>query len=176
MTVRPLLVGALLVALAKPALSQEAPRAVPTPCADRAESRRFDFWIGEWTVARRTDGQVVGRSVVRAVSGGCGLHESWTDARGGTGHSLNAWNPVTRGWQQFWVGQYGAVTEYRESEWRDGTLVFLARGLAPDSTPRLMRLSFTPNADGTVRQHGETSDDGGTTWTTSYDFLYRRVK
>ena len=172
---RHLLVAALLAGLSTPAAAQ-TPGAPPTPCATRADNRRFDFWIGEWTVTRRDSGFVVGRSIVTPISGGCALHEQWTDARGGTGHSLNAWNPVTRQWQQFWVGQFGAVTEYRESEWVDGTLRYLARGVSPANKPVLSRLSFTPNADGTVRQHGESSDDDGKTWRTNYDFLYKRVK
>jgi len=28
--------------------------------------------------------------------------------------------------------------------------------------------------DSTVRQHGELSNDGGATWTTTYDFYYHR--
>jgi len=36
------------------------------------------------------------------------------------------------------------------------------------------RITFTPRADGTVRQFWQASRDGGTTWTTSFDGIYRR--
>ena len=35
------------------------------------------------------------------------------------------------------------------------------------------RITWTPNADGSVRQHWETSTDDGKTWKTSFDGLYR---
>jgi hypothetical protein len=46
----------------------------------------------------------------------------------------------------------------------------------PDGSTLLHHLSFHANADGTVRQLWETSSDGGSTWTTSFDGLYRRKK
>ena len=36
------------------------------------------------------------------------------------------------------------------------------------------RITWTPHPDGTVRQHWEQSTDGGQTWTTAFDGLYRR--
>ena len=71
------------------------------------------------------------------------------------------------------IGQGGAVTEYRESEWHDGSLSLVARPTAASGQP-VQRLTFTPINDSTVRQHGELSKDGGSTWTTSYDFYYHR--
>lgn len=145
----------------------------PSPCANAPERRRFDFWTGNWDVMNK-DGVLVGRSNVHAVSGGCGLLENWTSLRGPTGKSLNAYNPQTHQWQQYWVGQGGLVTEYRESEWNGKSLSFAARPPASaDSLPTL-RLTFTPLDDGSVRQHGEQSTDGGKTWNTTYDFYYRR--
>jgi hypothetical protein len=38
---------------------------------------------------------------------------------------------------------------------------------------RLVRLTFTANADGTVRQYSDLSDDGGRSWALRYDYLYR---
>ena len=43
---------------------------------------------------------------------------------------------------------------------------------APD--PVFNRMTFTVNADGSVRQFGEASSDRGATWTVRYDFTYRR--
>jgi hypothetical protein len=36
------------------------------------------------------------------------------------------------------------------------------------------RISWTPQAEGTVRQHWETSTDGGKSWTTAFDGRYAR--
>jgi hypothetical protein len=46
----------------------------------------------------------------------------------------------------------------------------------PDGSTLRHRLSFRANPDGTVRQLWETSADGGTTWTTSFDGLYTKRK
>lgn len=155
--------------------SAVASAAVPAPCAADADARRFDFWLGTWDV-RTPDGRPMGRNVITRVAGGCGLQEAWTAGNGSTGTSLNAFNPVTRQWQQFWVGQFGAVTEYRRSEWRDdGSLVLLADTRTKKGEPALTRLTFTPLADGRVRQHFEQSTDGGRTYVTTVDLYYQRI-
>jgi hypothetical protein len=37
----------------------------------------------------------------------------------------------------------------------------------------LVRISYSKNADGSVRQFGEQSKDEGKTWATSFDLTYR---
>ena len=152
------------------------PRRAPTPCAGVAERHRFDFWIGEWEVTTQ-GGTRVGSSVVQSVSGGCALLENWTNARGGQGKSLNAFNPAVGQWQQYWIGQDGNPTEFRESTWAGGSIVFRAHAPAAGTTPATeQRLTFSPIDSATVRQLGEQSTDGGTTWKTTYDFYYHRKK
>ncbi|HEX3866729.1 MAG TPA: hypothetical protein VHV78_08255 [Gemmatimonadaceae bacterium] len=140
-----------------------------TPCSGVAERHRFDFWIGEWRVTT-TDGTPQGTSSVQSMAGGCGLLENWTALNGTSGKSLNAFNPAIGRWQQYWVGQGGAVTEYRESELHGASIAFFAR--APG---RATRLTFTPMDDGTVRQFSEISTDGEKTWSTQYDYRYHRM-
>jgi hypothetical protein len=140
-----------------------------TPCARDENARKFDFWVGEWDV-RTVAGGPAGHSVIERVSGQCALLENWSSARGTTGKSLNAYNAATGQWQQYWIGQVGGVTEYRESTWNGPSLSFLARPRAGV----LMRLTFTPVAADHVRQHGEISNDDGKTWTTQYDLQYWR--
>jgi hypothetical protein len=158
-------------ALTQPAT--QTPPAPPAPCAADTNARRFDFWVGEWEV-RGPKGNVAGYSRVERVSGGCALLENWTGARGDTGKSLNAYNPSAGVWQQYWVGQGGDVTAYLHSAWDGPTLVFDGRTRLQTGAEALVRLSFTPLPDGGVRQHGEASTDGGSTWTTQYDLTYRR--
>jgi hypothetical protein len=150
------------------------PQRAPTPCAGVAERHRFDFWIGEWEVTTK-GGTRVGSSVVQSVSGGCALLENWTNAQGGQGKSLNAFNPAVGQWQQYWIGQDGIPTEFRESTWAGGSIVFRAHSPATGKSPATeMRLTFTPVDSSTVQQHGESSTDGGSTWKTTYLFLYHR--
>ena len=143
----------------------------PAPCTTTPQRHHFDFWIGEWDVTTKT-GTPQGKSLIQSVSGGCALLENWTSARGGNGKSLNAWNPQIGQWQQYWIGQDGVVTEFRSSKFDGKSLTFFDKSeTKPDS---LGRLTFTPLDSTTVRQHGETSIDGGKTWTTTYDLYYHR--
>jgi hypothetical protein len=156
--------------------SGAAPQPAPTPCADAPERHRFDFWIGEWDVTTK-GGTRVGGSVVQSVSGGCALLENWTSARGGQGKSLNAYNPAVGQWQQYWIGQDGNPTEYRESTWTGASIALRAHAPAAGTTPASeLRLTFSPVDSATVRQLGERSTDAGTTWVTTYDFYYHRRK
>ena len=152
----------------------ERMRAVLRPCLTRAESRRFDFWVGEWEVTN-AQGQPAGQSSVQRLLEGCALYENWTDLQGGGGKSLNSYNTDVKQWQQFWTDQYGRVTEYRESEWVDGSLRFTAKQIMPKG-PAVLHMTFTPvNAD-VVRQFGEMSVDGGKSWTPTFDLYYYRKK
>ena len=143
----------------------------PTPCVNDRERHNFDFWIGEWDVTTK-GGSPAGHSVIQSVSGGCALLENWTGLNGGNGKSLNAYNPLIRQWQQFWIGQDGGVTEFRSSELDGASLVFFVKDDANKSA--ISRLRFTPVDSATVRQHSESTKDGGKTWKTHYDLYYHR--
>jgi hypothetical protein len=77
-------------------------------------------------------------------------------------------------WQQFWIGQGGVVTEYRESTWVNGALQFTAHAQSTTGADNLLRLTFRKVDDKTVRQTGAFSGDGGKTWQLTYDFEYHR--
>ena len=144
---------------------------VPPGCDKDQERHRFDFWLGEWDVTTR-GGTKVGASVIQSVSKGCALLENWTGANGGQGKSLNAYNPLMKQWQQFWIGADGSVNEYRASKFDGASLIFLMDSSSgPDS---IVRLTFTPLDSATVRQHSQSSSDGGKTWKTQYDLYYHR--
>ena len=106
---------------------------------------------------------------------GCALYENWTDMQGGSGKSLNSYNTNTNQWQQFWTDQYGRVTEYRESEWINGSLRYSATQKFPQG-PAMIHMTFTPINKDLVRQFGEISTDGGKTWAPSFDLYYHRKK
>ncbi|MES1168099.1 MAG: hypothetical protein ABUL61_02905, partial [Oleiharenicola lentus] len=102
-----------------------------------------------------------------------GLLENWTDADGTSGKSINTWFPAKKQWQQFWVGSGGAL-ELSGGLSAKGEMVLAGATPVATGGKRLERIIWTPNPDGTVRQHWEQSTDGGATWTTAFDGLYRR--
>lgn len=143
----------------------------PSPPPLPPEARQFDFWVGEWEVTNPA-GKVAGVNRIEIIAGGAGLLEQWSGASGYTGRSLNAWNPAKKEWQQYWVGSDGGVLELNGGL-VDGRMV-LSADREVEGKRRIDRITWTPNADGTVRQLWGQSSDDGKTWTTAFDGLYRR--
>lgn len=78
-------------------------RAVPrSPCLDDVAYRQFDFWLGNWDVFSPA-GPQVGTSMITMELDGCVIAESWTDADGGRGRSINTYDTDTDQWHQTWV-------------------------------------------------------------------------
>lgn len=156
------------------AWAQDMPPPPSPPQCDSAEFRQFDFWAGEWEVRGTGDAApLLGHNRIERSADGCRLLENWTSARGGSGQSLNGWDRAHRVWRQFWVGGDGVVLRL-EGGLRDGAMVMA--GELPDGNGGVQhqRITWTPQADGSVQQHWETSDDAGASWTTTFLGVYRR--
>jgi hypothetical protein len=152
-------------------------RRTGAPCVFAAESRQFDFWVGDWEVRdNRQNRAVVGSSHVERILNQCVIFENWTSIQGGTGKSVNAWNPDLKCWQQTWMDDRGGVINFTDGHWDGTRLMFVADTKAADGTSVKNRLSFFPLGPDEVRQFSENSSDGGATWTVDYDFHYRRRK
>ncbi|MGE5179480.1 MAG: tetratricopeptide repeat protein [Bacteroidota bacterium] len=142
------------------------------PCAHLAENRQLDFWVGEWEV-RAPEGTVSGQSSITVENNDCWIHEHWKSAIAGTGESFNFYNPTTKTWHQTWVDDQGEVAEF-DGTFRDGAMRLEGYRQGSEGIRIPARLTLTPRPDGTVRQLGENSADGGKTWTTLYDLTYAR--
>jgi len=142
----------------------------PRPDCSAAEHRQFDFWAGEWEVT--ANGQRAGSNVITVRQNGCLLHESWTGAGGSNGESLNFYDRTTKTWNQVWVDTNGLVLRL-SGGFADDRMTMSGETRGPNGATR-QRITWFRNADGTVRQLWESSRDGGTTWTTAFDGLYRK--
>ncbi len=148
--------------------------------ASMGEYHQFDFWIGSWEV-RDPSGKVVGHSHIEAISNGCGVSENWQGMTGSNGVSYNAWDTSTVHWHQFWIGNNspnGVLASRRWHRPRQEMAACLAGNAAKPwrktGKPQIQRITWTPNADGSVRQLWDQSDDGGKNWTVSFDGTYRK--
>lgn len=148
------------------------------PCSGPAY-RQFDFWIGEWEVYGK-NGQKAGDSKVSLLLDSCSVLEEWTSAtlqRGlrYAGKSFNMYNRAKQKWQQYWVDNAGTITEYFNGHYEDGKMILETdNARINDSTWQIRKMTFYDLGADKVRQHGENSNDGGKTWTTSFDLEYRR--
>ncbi len=140
------------------------------PCADE-KSHQFDFWIGEWDVM--AGGKQAGTNSIQPILDGCVLQETWSGARGSAGSSFNFYNPTTGKWHQFWVWRNGTTLDVA-GEYKDGKMLLVGDGKSRDGKTIRNRITWHDNPDGTVRQHWEKSIDGGKTWKTSFDGLYKK--
>lgn len=140
---------ALVAALGQPALASE------NDCT-AAPYRAFDFWLGEWEVIE-ADGEPAGRNEVTREQGGCLLVERWHGIQGGTGMSMNFYDPEVERWRQVWVSpgvQIDIAGGMRDGSMvMEGTILYLR-----DERVRAFRGIWTPLPDGGLRQFFEEAD------------------
>jgi hypothetical protein len=170
-----LLLQAAPVTAAAPPLAP-APAAAPSACASDAH-RAFDFWVGDWEVFPSGKDRLVARSKIERLYDGCAIRENWMPLKGAGGGSLNSYDPQTGRWFQYWVdGQGGQVQFVGGAVAGKIVLTGFWRNANGAGKHALTRMTYTAIDKDTVRQHGEGSTDEGLTWTTSFDFLYRRAR
>lgn len=145
-------------------------------CAS-SNQRAFDFWVGSWRVYVTGTDTLVGESEIRSEHRGCVITEHYRGLDGPySGRSLNIFNQSTGLWEQFWVDSVGDITHFKGAATPTGMQLTAEDDVGPGAPdPIFSRITFSRNADGSVRQHGEASIDRGVTWRDRYDFTYRRV-
>lgn len=157
------------ISLTAPGHTQQA--SGPPPCTADPAFRAFDFWIGDWEVTPWAGGAVAGHNKIAAVEGGCALSENWTNINGGTGRSLNYYNPNTGKWRQLWVaGGYsidivGGLSNGAMA--LEGDIYYYGQ---KNTVP--FKGTWTPQDDGSVRQHFEQFNPETKEWATWFDGRY----
>ncbi len=169
-----LLMAASLSAGAVFAQTAPAVQPAPPPACASAAYRQFDFWLGPWDVYPAGSGKMIAHSLIQSLYGGCGIRENWMPLQGEGGGSLNSYDMPAGKWHQSWIDSSGTRVEF-DGGLVDGKMVFTGE---PKSGPNagkgiLLRLTFTPQPNGNVRQYGEQSADGGQSWQPQYDFTYK---
>ena len=103
------------------------------------------------------------------------LRENWTSASPGyTGTSYNFYNRRTDIWTQVWVDNQGGSL-HLTGGLQDGNMVLSSSTVKnPQGQDVVHRITWTPNADGTVRQLWQMQVEGAD-WVVAFDGLYRRV-
>ncbi|MCE9593967.1 MAG: hypothetical protein K8S98_07235 [Planctomycetes bacterium] len=150
---------------------QQLVELVKTSGEATGKNRELDFWLGDWDVFD-VAGTQVGKSSITKAERGRMIHESWTDATGRTGQSMNFVDAFDGAWKQEWVDDKGGVSHY-SGELRDGAMCFVGFSTMGPNTRIGSRCTFTPNPDGSVRQFIETQDAQGN-WSSAFDGKYVR--
>jgi hypothetical protein len=145
--------------------------AAAAAACDAPAQRQFDFWLGEWEV-RTPDGKLAGINRIEREYDGCVIHERYTTGRGYQGESLNAYDAGRQSWHQTWVDNQGTLL-LLEGGLQGSSMVLRGQVAGADGRSTQHRITWTPAADGSVRQHWESTDGQGR-WTTVFDGRYTR--
>lgn len=148
--------------------------ATATACQS-VEHRQFDFWVGDWEVFVPS-GKKAGENRIQVIADGCALLEEWSGGGGVTGKSLNIYDSGDHRWHQTWVDNSGTLLML-SGGFAERSMVMSMTGPSPTDPAKTMqqRITWTPAADGSVRQLWESSLDAGTTWTVLFDGRYVRI-
>ena len=146
------------------------PAGAAAPCTS-PEHRQFDFWLGEWQV-RGPKGAVAGINRIESQYGGCVIHEHYVTGRGYSGESLNVYDAARKVWHQTWVDNSGLLL-ILEGTFNGKSMVLEGQTAGAKGSPAKHRITWTPNADGTVRQLWETTDEKGS-WGVAFDGSYSK--
>lgn len=157
------------------AAKSSTPAPPPVDCHD-ATHRAVGFWVGHWKVSVAGSDTPVATSHIEWILGGCAIKESFAQTIGpgnkpvsyhGTSYTVYDGNYSI--WRQLYVDDAGHASNLH------GTVKDDAMVLATDGPSRIDRMTVSAQPDGSVRQHGQFSLDGGKSWQEGYDFIYHRV-
>ena len=143
------------------------------PCEFSDAHRQFDFWVGDWDVFT-PQGQQAGTNSIQKNEQGCVLVERWQGGGGGTGMSINYYDPGKEKWVQQWVASGASVIYLEGSLNEEGAMVLIGELTNRSGQKNPLRGTWTPLPDGRVRQLFEQTTDGGETWTPWFDGYYVR--
>ena len=135
----------------------------------------FDFWLGEWNVYSNDEKRVLqGTNSISKHHNNCLVTENWTSQQGGTGSSMNYYDPVEDQWRQLWVAD-GYSIDYTGGLDGDGSMALSGKiNYYKSGKSQAFRGRWTLNADGSVRQFFEQQDPETGEWTVWFDGLYVR--
>lgn len=151
--------------------------AAQTPC-NTPEYRQFDFWLGDWDIVSTGPGASAGgHNVITAIQDGCVVLENYDTPGGFTGMSMNFYDSTRQLWHQTWMSNSGGAL-YLEGRLNEAGAMVLSDENLPSHIQSgiINRTTWTPLAEGGLRQLWDSSSDQGATWTTIFDGRYvRRV-
>lgn len=169
--------AALDAAVADLAAPKPAPPPRPARPCSQPEYRQFDYWLGEWDVFAVGSDRLVANSRIESKYGGCAIRENWMPMNNSGGGSLNNYDQRMGKWRQAWVDATGTRVDFEGGLVGDAMeLTGIWRDFGGPGKDVLVKMRYEKLDGGTVRQWGQQSADGGVTWSTSFDLIYKKRK
>jgi hypothetical protein len=172
MLLKPILLMTLFIALPF-ATSLAAPAPEPVPGCNTAESRQFDFWVGDWKATWEQDKSGFNR--ITKTHNGCVIREEFNGAPGSPliGTSLSTYDSQRKKWKQTWVDNYASYLDF-EGAFRDGKMI-LSRAATKNGKPTVQRMVWYNIEKGSFDWNWEASEDQGKTWKVNWKIHYTRT-
>lgn len=155
-------IGLVVAIIAAPAASA---------ACDTPEFRQFDFWLGDWRVLK-PDGSFAGTNRVTSEYGGCVVHEHYVTGKGYSGESLNIYDAARKVWHQTWTDNEGLLLTL-EGHLVGKSMILEGVSVQPNGVALKQRITWSPSADGSVRQLWEATDEKGA-WSVAFDGKYTK--
>ena len=163
------------------------PASLSAQGACSAESRDFDFWIGEWDVMNRNRPAEEARwydtgsatSRVYPVVAGCGVVEHWRGHTFGefvVGFSLRAFNPQRGQWDLvlLWPNQGNPRFGALGGGFRHNRGEFFSQNVTAEGDTTYTRFTFSDITPNSLRWQDGSSSDAGRSWESSWIMEYSR--
>lgn len=131
------------------------------PCTS-AESRQYDFWLGNWGYSAQ--GAFPGSNVITRDEQGCVIEENFSQ-QVYRGRSVNVYDPVTAKWHQTYIDTEGNRMVLIGTYTGDRMLLYETPG---------RRHSWRPLDANRIRLAMEESSNGGATWVERFTAQYTR--
>ena len=148
-------------------------QAQPAYGCDSPESKRFDFWLGDWELSF-AGGQ--SRNQVAKTLDGCVIVEQFRGAPGTKldGTSVSAYDRAAKRWKQTWVDNSGGYLDFVGGE--DAGDSTFEREFEKDGKKVRQRMVFRDVKADSLKWLWQRSDDGGGSWKTAWEIDYKWVK
>lgn len=164
--------GVCLLAAAVPGHAQARP---PAPSCATPEYHQFDFFVGDWDTYDVSDStKIVARNRVTPMVGGCAVREVYEQGDGLRGESFSTYDHSRGVWHQSWVTNHAQLL-LMDGGLVSGNMVFTTTTKSDNGTTSLLRVTWIPQHP-SVRETAESSSDGGKSWTSLFDIVFRPHK
>ena len=145
--------------------------AVAADACDGPAYRAFDFWLGEWNV-HAPDGKLAGVNRIGREYQGCVLARAVHDRARLQRRKPEYLRRHAQGLAPDVGRQFGTLL-LLEGGLHEGKMLLEGQTSEADGKITRQRITWTPNANGSVRQFWESTDASGK-WSTTFDGTYTR--
>lgn len=156
----------------------------PASCEAGEDRWALDFLLGEWRLVSNGDsdvdgsgGEVVGRSRVEKLEGGCLIAETWAFEDGRTGRTYSSFDAAAGVWRRFSVSNRGVVVR-ASGVVEDGVLVLRGERVSADGAKSDWGERLTPAAGGRISRvavHSRTGRRRGQSADAAFEGYYDPV-